>query len=142
MFKKKFNSISIYWKKGTITETVHTTVTNIWWLEQRNRNVDFLSLDPSIPGQNDQQSNHYKIWGRDRSFEGIMHPHGQNSWEFQMKTTVFVMQHYIFEQTAASLELGCLLEWGRLVELERLLNKNTLEREHLVKRVWFLEGWH
>lgn len=52
-----------------------------------------------------------------------------------MKTTVFVMQHYIFEQTAASLELGCLLEWGRLVELERLLNKNTLEREHLVKRV-------
>jgi len=35
---------------------------------------------------------------RDHSFEGIMHSHGHNSSETQMKTTVFVMRHYVSEK--------------------------------------------
>ena len=32
------------------------------------------------------------------TFEGIMHSHGHNSGETQMRTTVFVMRHNICEQ--------------------------------------------
>ena len=35
-----------------------------------------------------------KLDGRDHLFEGIMHSHRHNSWETQMKTIVFAMQHY------------------------------------------------
>lgn len=117
LFEKQLNVqsktlIQYLLKKGLKRKLYIQLLTNIWWLDQRNWKLDLLSLDPSIPGQNDQQSNHYKIWGRDHSFEEIMHPHGHNTWEFQMKTNVFVkLQHYICEQTAALYKNNC-QNWG------------------------------
>ena len=79
-----------------------------------------------------QLNDQNKTWlRRDHSFEEVIHSLGQNSWKTQMKTTFFVMHHYVCEQLRKMylcwymlwwrcniiiLEQGHLMEWGCLLE--------------------------
>jgi len=72
---------------------------------------------------------------RDHSFEGIMHSHGHNSSETQMKTTVFVMRHYVSEKLGKmNLRIGALIGMGALINKNKYKGVRLFERGHLLER--------